>query len=843
MGTERTLGPWYSGPGYLIPEAVTNMTDLRHAMRPIDRSRAHSSNNRGIRSPRRTGTEPRYNDGAASIVTGASTTRHTDWYSTARSEAAYVLDSSSDDASDDASTNEDKGVRGEQAILGIQQRTYTIGPHRSNSRSYSSKDSSSISLETPSQAPLKSEHGVHVDIRHSGEIKKLPEPPWQISRSHTQELQLNSQAQSHKEHIGPTKSFPSQDTNFKRRLQASSLPDFNPMFTWVRTKNAAAPKDALNPRNVFRILTRIHKSLSTQDKIYNSMYECTLNELLTRHPRTSHNSPNSEDPITREAPIKPRPPEADGQDTSPKEASRSDTDFKDTKKRVRFRNLSVSGIGITNKPKSPRLKASNGFNHNSGRMAMESFVESSLALLSRFAIRHPIGSLQKIPTVQGYLRDMETQIEDLCFVSNRFIHLFLPQSIFDHNTVVQKFWGSVEKIARAELSFTLAAPGQTEAWSIRTPSFSGPLQADSLAQHLSTDCQRCKRADKYQSLLEALKHLHTHTGEHKHDSTYEPHEDPCIVWLQAHHGLRYERWSNQIRPMVKFLIATVAELQRKAIEFGERCTRPIANGKAGTDLPRNMVFAFEAIIGLYCNVADSITHINSMWMNEDCELDHSLATSGSEEADAWRKNFTKYEKRANTLLEEAHKDAILLENLDAKPERIHIEPVGREFLLGAILSNLHNRPLEENSNMDAIGAFKKHASRLQYLVHSRPKKRLFIELTTLETELEALRKVLEYQVTMLKKFSEITNPRSYNIVRRDSYAQYELVLECIDNLQHKLLAEGVQIQGLQQKVAHLKTQVLQILEVLEEGHGKAIRVFTLVTLFFLPILSSQVSWA
>ncbi|KAI1376536.1 hypothetical protein F4677DRAFT_81099 [Hypoxylon crocopeplum] len=622
------------------------------------------------------------------------------------------------------------------------------------------------------------------------------------------------------------------------QVKFASVPAFNPLFTWLRTKNASTYEGDLISRNVSRILAKTHKSLLSKRAgddisiIYRKTCEFTADEFIHRHPNLARRTQRPDDHATQDRPAEASPSKADDKCLDPTNVP-SPMKSRRRIKKVSFKRSSGSRSVTTDKPMSPIFAGSAG---SPSLVTGSAIVQSSLTfgfLAQRFS---PNRNADIPPTIQDHIRDMEAQIENLCLASIKFVNLFIPRDTFDSETVIQKIWGSVEKITRqAELSFTIVCPGLTEAWSIRSFSFPGHLGAASSTKGSWAGCERCKTVDRESTLLEALRHIHAHMGQDEHDSAYEPHEDPCVVWLQAHHAFRYDNWGHLIRPRVRSFITIINRLQEKASEIGTRCAKPTGHGKAGSDLPKNLVFAFEAIVALYCIAADDIACVNRNLANAAPEPRSPNATAPRfEEPVVWPKNFTDYVARANFLLDEAQKDAILFDITDKKSERVDLEPVGREFLLGVILSNLHELPLEGSDSVDIIAPYKKHASRLQYLVHNRPKKRLFIELTALERELEALRKLVDCQIEILQKVAKVTDPHGTRETK-ERLVQYELECEFMEGLQNKLYHTEVQIDQLQRKVAHLKIQVVQVLEVLEEGHGKAIRVFTLVTLFFLPM--------
>ncbi|KAI1762284.1 hypothetical protein GGR53DRAFT_424827 [Hypoxylon sp. FL1150] len=592
-------------------------------------------------------------------------------------------------------------------------------------------------------------------------------------------------------------------------MNSASKPAFPPLFTWEVWKKGTMTD---------RILAKVHKSLSKESTAYCRSQERTRDDVTFQHPKASqyagHFGQNAEeDPKTSST--------RQGHDPSnnKKRSARS----KRGGKTVAIRKSS----SLLDRPSSPTMMRSR---HKSSPTIGDSIVQSglSLTLLAQRFSKRSTGSLPALLSIDSNIRCLETHIDDLCLVSAKFISTFVPSEQIDSSIVTRRIWGSVEKITRqAELSFTLVDPSQSESWTIRH------LEVASPKQEPWGTCDKCKNDVPDASLQEALNHLHSHMGQESHERIHEPHEDPCAVRLQAHHPLRDDRWRRHIQPRIKSLISIITGLQQKISEIADRCAKPTGEGLVGGDLPKNLIFAFEAMVALYCLTAEDIARINGNSMGR--ATDSADLNGTAEEPVEWPEKFKGYEARANDLLEQAQKDVAFLDIADKKPEHVDLETVGREFLLGVMLTNLHDRPLDAADHTDIITPYKRLASRLQYLVHNRPKKRLFIELTTFSRELEALRKLVGSQIKALDRIAEVTEPKSTRGIRGNRLVQYQLECECRDALQAKLCQTEFQVDQLQRKVNDLKSQVVQVLEVLEEDHGKAIRVFTIVTLFFLPM--------
>lgn len=375
-------------------------------------------------------------------------------------------------------------------------------------------------------------------------------------------------------------------------------------------------------------------------------------------------------------------------------------------------------------------------------------------------------------------------------------------------------------------------------WSVRDPDSPGHLG-------LAASSHGCVRAqctngdlDKFDSLQRSLEHLHNHEGGASHGTVLRLHDDPCVVWLSAHHKWSHDHWRSTIRPIIDALLAHVSEMRARAVQIGRSCFRQSEDPydpSVQHNLPRSLVEAFETVMILYqitatrlsdCNLRVADPYLPSGFQG------NGVNSSGTKLAE----EFDQYTAKLEGYLADAQKHAILWNSVDEQPEGFDWQSVGREFLLTVALGALQSRLLGDGgTNGDLTTVFKQRTSRLHFLTRTKPSKRLFTEINALETDLEALRHMTQCQADMLKKTKAVFDPNSFETARVDRLELFDMEVNVINELEDQLDARDFEISQLTQQAQHLKTQVMQALDVLEEGHVKAIRVFTVVTLFFLPM--------
>ena len=350
-------------------------------------------------------------------------------------------------------------------------------------------------------------------------------------------------------------------------------------------------------------------------------------------------------------------------------------------------------------------------------------------------------------------------------------------------------------------------------------------------------CSSCKENKPYQSATEALEHLHKHHFDCSGKSE-KPYDDPCYVWLRhvrssahAHQQVTGIGNSGEVEDFVSRLLP----ISRSTRELHSLVASTQANpSNARPLLPANVVHAFEQIIAMYV--------IRAQWLSLNNRRDSSfdqVALQRKIEELIEREDYAKQE--VYNHLQDAKKDIILLKGTSRGINSVGVEAVGSEFLVMAIMVNLQNRSVLARSTStaperaDFIEMYQQYTSQLRFQAHRRPKKRVFLDIHGLEEELDALQRLLEAQRSLLDKYLRLIAPGSTRTTNATRVGLYKIERKYGKSQQRILESKHENIQILRGKSEVLKEQVKKTIEILEEDHGKAIRVFTFVTLLFLPL--------
>ncbi|KAK5655272.1 hypothetical protein OQA88_5839 [Cercophora sp. LCS_1] len=215
--------------------------------------------------------------------------------------------------------------------------------------------------------------------------------------------------------------------------------------------------------------------------------------------------------------------------------------------------------------------------------------------------------------------------------------------------------------------------------------------------------------------------------------------------------------------------------------------------------------------------------------------------------DKARKALRRSGLQVHAVLDEALQDPGLRR---AGPRVANLGAVEPESLASTVLANLFLQPLRIANGIGHPQAavtpgelYKRYTTRLQQSVNDQPQKRLFPDLRFVDEELQALCRVLQWQQRLCMGLASALGPTEpvgaedaasppANGSSSYRYLRESLHLEAT---RQKLSQRELEARALMDRARNLRENLVQTLEILEESHTKAIRVFTIVTLFFLPL--------
>jgi Mg2+ and Co2+ transporter CorA len=198
---------------------------------------------------------------------------------------------------------------------------------------------------------------------------------------------------------------------------------------------------------------------------------------------------------------------------------------------------------------------------------------------------------------------------------------------------------------------------------------------------------------------------------------------------------------------------------------------------------------------------------------------------------------------------------------------VSIGSAGPELFVSIFLQNIEKRHLLEEVKMNVNQLYQEYTSKLvsvarptknyqtrylhypcawfwslttlkQYQINQFPRKRLLRTIQKLQEELTVVQLVNSWQRKTFTSLLQVLDPQTFEDPIPDRINMYPSESECISDSLKSLQTKAVELEALEHRTQYLREQLKQSVEILEEDHGKAILVFTMITTIFLPLLVS-----
>ncbi|KAJ4399435.1 hypothetical protein N0V91_009444 [Didymella pomorum] len=165
---------------------------------------------------------------------------------------------------------------------------------------------------------------------------------------------------------------------------------------------------------------------------------------------------------------------------------------------------------------------------------------------------------------------------------------------------------------------------------------------------------------------------------------------------------------------------------------------------------------------------------------------------------------------------------------------VELGPAGPDLLIAVMLQNVRARSLlpDEERNYDM---YHKYASKLDYQINQFPRRRLLHDIQVLHEELDVVRRVNHWQHECIANFMILLNPNYFPRPTKERKSMFPAEQAALQRTLESLAIEDGELEALNHRVLDLRNKLRQSVEILEEDHGKAIFVFTMVTTIFLPL--------
>ncbi|KAK0766313.1 hypothetical protein N5P37_000034 [Trichoderma harzianum] len=453
----------------------------------------------------------------------------------------------------------------------------------------------------------------------------------------------------------------------------------------------------------------------------------------------------------------------------------------------------------------------------------------------------------------GLISHDKTLVKQLVGMSQQIVWSFIPNTGGSRiHTLMKRLWGCVDMMC-LQLLWEESQRGHDSECTYIIRNFSNQVKKTEHKRRKPISgkihylvCGDCKAAKPYQSAKDALDHLHEKHIDCQHGGSERPYDDPCYVWLHRiwHDGYPMRSSRDGLLGIVEDFIEELSYISDYVRELHIMTARDSSASDTVSTPPLsgNITHAFQQIVKMFIFRSKQLSLVNrrrDLISGSSLEnfpliqrIDRKIEELLSLEMDA--------NERIIDLLESAKKD-IFLSGIGSHSEILEAESVRVQFLALAFMSGIQ-RPLLQPSFMGRSYAkdtllqlYKEYTSRLHFQANNRPRKRVFLDIHGLEEELQALDKLVDSQESCLYNVLTVIDPLTSRYTTETRLREFRAEVQYGNVQLHQLIERRREIDNLATRLWILKDQVKQTIEIMEEDHGKAIRVFTVVTLFFLPL--------
>ncbi|OAG03264.1 uncharacterized protein CC84DRAFT_1261852 [Paraphaeosphaeria sporulosa] len=468
---------------------------------------------------------------------------------------------------------------------------------------------------------------------------------------------------------------------------------------------------------------------------------------------------------------------------------------------------------------------------------------------------------------QNLVRSQSSKLPSKAHDFAEIVHDTLGLFLGDINgpVLVQKVWGAIANIAAVVENLSnhrgydpdskeYNDPGwrtpktKTRAWRIRMPDstytfanehatkFHLPLPGDDKYFGATLKrCRRCAREQPFDDPDAALEHLKKHAAAEASkpggstSSSFVKDNEPWKDWIR-----------NDDQALLESTMAGACAILDRANEEARKIyeeLKELADGVRNEQgdlsnlysFPRKLLEALHRLIVFYLAVERSLHYIEECF-NETRKggyrEDYPYTDAGLGVLNAFRESA----KVSVLQAREELCDMVRSTTPNDVTERLSW---GAESISSWLIRRLIVKPLEKSMTVGDM--YREYLSTLQFQVNHRPGKRLLRSINLLQEELTILAQVNDWQTQLVTNYMTVLDDATYpaDLPYRRALYPYErlLLTSCLDNLALNREEYDDQIR----RCGPLSNSTKQSAEINEEDHGKAILVFTVVTVIFLPL--------
>ncbi|CAG8902282.1 unnamed protein product [Penicillium egyptiacum] len=471
----------------------------------------------------------------------------------------------------------------------------------------------------------------------------------------------------------------------------------------------------------------------------------------------------------------------------------------------------------------------------------KSYFDVDRAITQRYGVSLPTLMAEPVENAPGSLWSdtavLKVVVGRLCRLFNFFAPLSYPCAVSG------KFWGAVHDILTTIPQYWDTSYAQELANRTRHQRMPGTffianlgragyadLQDEVYRDELTFrvgDCQKCNISRQYSTRSDALDHLFTHL------SAAFP-EDRSVSSSLSRWVMNFEEYLTYTcrrddRMILRELEDFLANLEMMAAQIQHGVS---ANGEFDREtyrIPSSLVDAFQDLLMMVVTSAHLVKacHKKRETYTGSDPLQTFLMPSDLD-------GVTDAGTESEMSMESAMRDIVLMTYTDELSDVVTYEAVGPGLVLALIMGDVRCRDSQSNP-VNLLEIYREYVRNLQFKASQNPHRRLLQEIYLVREELEIIQKASERQRLVLANYLNVINPHSFRITTESRVSSFELEKTRLNKLIGQVNAELGAISLLNIKLDSLASQTRSGVDVRQEDQGKAILVFTIVTVVFMPL--------
>ncbi|KAF3025819.1 hypothetical protein E8E14_014674 [Neopestalotiopsis sp. 37M] len=442
------------------------------------------------------------------------------------------------------------------------------------------------------------------------------------------------------------------------------------------------------------------------------------------------------------------------------------------------------------------------------------------------------------------LHDINEIVDQILKETREIVALFAPLE-FPHD-LLKRIWGALAVIRKAkQLAKENSSSGDVDSsgtaklsWSVRRQEYGFQAAENGIPQPTKAfhDCLECERKTAYECVSHAVDHV---TVDYYKllgvEPDYEVQREKSLFWVYTSQQQAAETWNQAYIDVLKAYHYVTQRVYKQSLEIwyavanykeaGDGATE----GSRRTGLPAALVRTFESLTVLILCTARTIKFLESRHKEkQDAKADELLRISRHLDV------LTRISVRVFSSMEKAQKDITLMLRGNSPLQSVNFAAAGPRLIISTIFHQLAQRRFCDGKR--PLTVYEEIASSLQYKAYyDRPTRRLLTTTERFQEELEALRLLLNDVDRTWTNFIDLGRTESFRISDQNRAQQFQLEHKVYKSARHAREGDLRKIDDLQKRLRKIEYRIRQRIEIQDEDHGKAIMIFTIVTIIFLPL--------